>query len=263
MSNKGIKFFGTNWNNLKFNPTITVSSRDNLKEFAIDGEKSTRWTTDGENTDGNAVSYSIDYGTNRTFDSFYIFNTNIDNIVIQYHNGATWVTITDIMKDSTGYYVYGKLSAPVTAQQVRITGSNTIVANQEKYITLFLVFEEIGQFKYFPDFIPNFSINQSAHVLTDGKYFIIIKGETFSCLLDFSSHVNQDDIDLYTILVDRKQAFWIWVNAGDESIFKYKFKPYRFKDIYKVAIVGEYSPKMTNNYYKSGLNDRLKLVEVP
>jgi hypothetical protein len=262
MAAKGIKFFGTDWNANVFSPTITVSSRDNLKQFMFDGLKSTRWTSESEGTDGNAVSVEVDYGANRTFDSFYVWKTNIDDIEIDYWNGAAWINVSDVTKDSTGYYVYAKLSAPVTATKVRITGSNTIVADQEKYVYLFWTFQEIGQFEYFPDVKAQIDSDQENFILENAKSFIIDKGEAFSCQLVFKSHVNQNDIDVYTELREWKLPFYIWVNGGDESIFSYKFEPYRFKDIYKVALVGKANPALTGNYYKSGLNDKITLTEV-
>ena len=259
---KGLRFFATDFNNVAFSNTVTVSSRDANKNFMFDNSITTRWISSGENTNGDAISVEVDYGTNRTFDSFYVYNTNIDDIGIDYWNGATWVSVTGLTKSSDSMYVFGHLSSSVTATKVRITGSNTITADQEKSITLFYTFLEIGQLEYFPDFTPKIINKQEIFEMTDARSFIIERGIRFEAMLKFKSHVNQNDIDLSTTLIERKEPFYIWPCGGDTSIFTYSFKPYRFKDIYKVAISGTETPMLTKNYYKAGYNDKYKLIEV-
>lgn len=264
---KGLKFFGTNYAELAFGGTIAVSSADNVKDFAFDGLTGTRWITDGESTDGNAVSLEMDFGFNRTIDCIYVYNTNIDDIVLSYWNGASYTTITGsngtIIKDSTGYFVFGKLNTPVDTQKVKVTGSNTIVANQEKYVTQLMSFAEIGQFEYFPEFDPEIMSEQNIFKTTDGRNFIIERGEAFSAKITFKSHVNQNDIDLAEELYARKEPFFIWPNGGDQDdIFRFSFRPFRFHDIMKVSIIGKRSPQFSKNYYKSGFNDAMNIVEV-
>ena len=145
---------------------------------------------------------------------------------------------------------------------MKIEGSNTITADQEKYVTLFYSFLEIGQFEYFPDFSPKFNTFQSSFRTTDGRNFLIERGGNFEADIKFKSHVNQNDIDLSTTLLNRKEPFYIWACGGDVSIFTYSFAPFRFQDIYKVAIEGDNSPEYTKNYYKAGYNNKYKVIEV-
>ena len=258
---KGLRFFGTDYNNIAFANTVTVSSRDANKNFMFDGLIYTRWISSDENTDGNAISIEVDYVTNKTFDSFYIYNTNISNVAIDYWNGSSWISVSTLIKSTDNRYVFGHLSSPVTATKVRITGSNTIVADQEKSVTLFNTFLEIGQFEYFPT--PKYKNNSKQDILKmdDGRNFIIERGGAFEVTLTFKSHVNQNDINLMRTLIDRKESFYIWECGGDISIFTYSIKPFRFRDIFKVAIVGPDSGEYTKNYYKGGYNDKIKMIE--
>lgn len=264
---KGLRFFGTDFNNIAFGGGVTASSSTSLQEFAFDGQVSTRWTSSGENTDGDSIHLTMDYGINRLIDSVFVYNTNIDDISIEYWNGSAWVEFEDgvnatVIKSSDGAYVFAKLTTAVSTQSVRILGSNTIVADQEKYVGMFLAFLEIGQFEYFPDFDADFEPEQNIYKTTNGLSFVIERGEVFTADITMRSHVNQNDIDLFMTLVERKEPFFIWPNGGDESIFAYSFKPYRFRDIFKVSIIGKYSPKLTRNYYKAGLNAKIKIAEV-
>lgn len=263
---KGIRFFGTDFNANEFNGTASASSQIANAVFAFDGLQGTRWISSGENTDGNDVYVEMDYGFNRTIDSFFVYDHNIDDIEVQYHNGSNWVTanssIATITKSTDLYHYFVKLNSEVTTQKVRVAGSNTVTADQEKYVTLFHAFTEIGQLEYFPDFSPKITPKQDVFATTDGRGFVIERGEQFSAQLNFKSHVNQNDINLAQTLTERRAPFFIWPNGGDESIFTYKFKPFRFQDIYKVTIVGSSSPEYTNNYYKAGYNNKINMIEV-
>lgn len=266
MANKGLRFFGIDYNNNQFDGTPDASSQAGNALFAFDGLTVTRWISNGENTDGNGVYLEMNYGFNRTVNSFYVYNTNISDVKVQYWNGASFTDLTSsnatIVKSLDGNYLFVKSNSDLTTSKVRVVGSNTITANQEKYVTLFYAFIELGQFKYFPGFTPTFTSSQNVFQVTDGRSFIIERGESFSAQINFASHVLQTDIDLAQTLFSYKQPFFIWPNGGDESIFRFKFRPYRFQDIYRVSVVGTSNPFLTNNFYRAGYNDTMNLVEV-
>lgn len=263
---KGLRFFGTNYAELKFGGTITASSADTTKTFAFDGLPGTRWITNGEGTDGNAISLEMDFGFNRTIDCLYVYNTNISDIVLSYWNGSSYTAINSgnatIIKDSTHQYIFAKLNVSVDTQKIKITGSNTITANQEKYVTQFMAFSELGQFQYFPEFEPQIEHKQNVFETTDGRAVVIERGESFSAKISFKSHVNQDDITLVEALIVRREPFFIWPHGGDQDgIFRFSFRPFRFQDIIKVTIVGPSKPSFTKNYYRAGYNNVINIVE--
>lgn len=263
---KGLRFFGTDYNANEFDGSTTASSSIANAMFAFDGLQGTRWISSGENTDGNAVYLEVDYNQSRTVDCFFIYQTNIEDLEVQTWNGSTWVTaspsISTIIQSTDLLNYFIQLDTPVLTTKVKIVGSNTITPNQEKYVTLFHAFVEIGQFEFFPDFKPKVSSKQNTFQTTDGRSFIIERGEFFSAVIEFKSHINQNDIDLAQTLFDRKEPFFIWPNGGDESIFRFSFKPFRFQDIFKVSIVGDNNPTYTKNYYKAGFNSNMNLIEV-
>lgn len=266
MPNKGLRFFGTDYNNNAFGGTAAASSRTSLEEFPFDGLSGTKWTSDGEDTDGNEVTLEMDYGFNRTIDSFFIYNSNIEDVEVQYWSGSAWVTCSDsiatIVRSADLLHTFVKLDAEVTTTKVRIVGSDTITPNEEKYVHTFLAFLEIGQFQYFPDFDPENEPEQNVFKTTDGRGFVIERGESFSAKITFKSHKLQVDINLAEELRTRKEPFYIWPCGGDVSIFSYTFYPYRFQDMIKVTIVGPSKAKLTKNYYKAGYNNVLSLIEV-
>lgn len=263
---KGLRFFGTDFAEAAFGGTTDASSRTTFAEFAFDGLIGTKWTSEGEDTDGDEVYLEMDFGINRTIDSFFVYNTNIEDVEVQYYDGAAWVTcsssIATIVKSDDGNNLFVKLNDEVTTQKVRVAGSDTITPDQEKYVTLFHAFMELGQFEYFPDFKPKYTPIQNVFQTTDGRGVIIDRGEQFSAKIQFTSHVNQGDIDIAEALIAYKAPFFIWPNGGDESIFTYSFRPYRFQDLIKVGITGPSTPELTKNYYRAGYNNTINLVEV-
>lgn len=263
---KGLRFFGTDYAENAFGGTPDASSREDFAEFAFDGLPGTRWTSENQNTNGNVAFVEMNFGVNRVIDSFYVYNTNIEDVEVQYYSGSAWVTcntsIATITKSTDLAHLHVKLNASVTTQKIRVTGSNTITADQEKHVTLFHAFLEIGQFEYFPDFTPKITPKQNVFSTMDGRGFVIDRGEQFTAKIKFASHVNQNDINLAEELLDRKEPFFVWPNGGDESLFKFSFRPYRFQDLFKVSVTGESQPKLTKNYYKGGYNNTLNLTEV-
>jgi len=263
---KGLRFFGNDLNNTALGGTAAASSSNANAIFAFDGLATTKWLSTGEGTDGNQVTLEMDYSANKQIEAFYIYNTNISDVEAQYWNGSAWVTadssIATITKSTDLRYIFIKLTSGVTTTKVRLAGTNTISANSEKSVSQFLTFTELGQFEYFPKLKTKIEPSQNTFKTDSGKYFVIERGEAFTAELIFKSHVNQNDITLLTTLLERKDTFYIWPCGGDTTIFTYSFKPYRFKDIFKVAIVGVNTPELTKNYYKAGLNTKLRLLEV-
>lgn len=263
---KGLRFFGTDYNENRYGGTPDASSRESFSVFAFDGIPGTKWTSSGEDSDGDDVFLEMDFGVSRSIDSFFIYNTNIKDIEVQYYDGADWVTcdslISTVVKSGNGIHLFVKLNSQINTQKVRAVGSETIIPNEEKYITMFRSMLEIGQFEYFPDFRPKYRLIQNKFNVTDGRCVILERGEQFVAEMNFKSHINQKDIDLAETLCSLKEPFFIWANGGDESIFSYKFRPYRFEDIIKVSISDDVSPTLTKNYYKSGYNNKIYLEEM-
>ena len=261
----GLRFFGTNFAAFEFGGSITASSNVANEEFAFDGFLNTKWISSGEGTDGNQITLERDFGLERTIDAFYVYDHNINDIEVQYWDGAVWITATSanatIIKSADFKYLFVKLNNSVNTEKIRLSGEDTITANQEKAVTQFITFAEIGQFSYFPGFKPRFNPKQNIFTLTDGRGFVIERGEAFSASIEFKSHVNQLDINVADLLIARKTPFYIWPGGGNTSIFTFSFAPYRFKDIFKVALIGSRQPMLTKNYYKAGYNDKLTIIE--
>jgi len=267
MEFSGITFFDFNYALQEFLGSVTVSSNDDKKWLAFDDKKDTRWNSSGEDTDGDAISVERDFEVNRNIIAIFIYNTNISNISFEYYDGS-WHNITTggggnatITKSADNKYIYVLLNTKTSMSRIRITGSNTITANEEKSIYGIYAFDLIGTFTYPVAPNPSRRPNQIIQQREDSKNQVISKGFDWRFNLRFRSHTQQNDIDLYNTLANREKEFYIWINGGSEAQFTYKFEPYRFGDIYKVSNVDAINPSLTNNLYWTGLNDNLRLIE--
>lgn len=262
----GLRFFGTDWCELPFGNTITANSNADLQDFMFDNKESTKWISDDKSTSGLPISVEIDFGQQRCIDSVFIRNTNISDIEVQYYVSPDWATFGDtnatILKSADSKNVFIKSNETLYPTKMKIYGTDTITLGQEKYVSIFRAFCEIGQFEYYPMFEPKRKRFQSVFNTMDGRRVIIERGERFEAMLKFKSHVNQNDIDLIEELLERREPFFIWACAGDTSVFTYSFYPFRFKDLFKVSIEGDSKPYLTKNYYKAGYNDDIKISEV-
>jgi hypothetical protein len=262
---RGITFFDFNYSLQEFGGTVTVSSNDDKKWLAFNGRKDSRWNSSGEGTDGNAVSVVRDFEASRDIISLFVYNTNIDNIAFEYYDGS-WhniihATNATIAKSTDGKYIYVLLDAKTSMSQVRITGSNTIIANEEKSIYEIYTFDKIGTLTYPIDPQPEIETRETVFELESAKDFVINKGEKIRFKLAIKSHVLQVDIDLLNLLFEKKN-FYMWINAGLESQFVYKFSPYEFKDIFKVSVIRGRRPRLRGNKYWAGLTDSITFTEV-
>lgn len=270
MASEGIKLFYDDYLNFAKGGTITASSNTTGRTNAFDNRRSTRWKSSDQATNGDTAYLRNEFTSAKEIDAIYAYNCNIEDVTFEFYNGTGWEDIVSgsptsggsFKQSSDGKHTYFEFDDTQSLQGIGIKGDNTIVADQEKYVTLLLAFKSIGQFTYYPVFDPTYDPNQIDFKLEDGYHFILEKGENFRCSLQFKSHVYQPDIDIAQILMDLKLPFYMWVNAGNEDQFDYKFKPFRFEDIFRLGLKGKYSPRLTKNYYKSGLNLKLNFIEV-
>lgn len=263
---KGITFFDLNYALEIFKGTVTVSSNDLKKWLVFDNNKNTRWISSGEDTDGNAIEIERDFEVNRLVNSFFIYNTNISDIALEYYDGS-WHSIihetnATITKSENNKHIFILMDSNITISKIKITGSNTLIANNEKFIYKVFAFKKIGTLEYPISIANKQNVNEKIFTKEDSKGIVINRGNNWEFALSIKSHINQNDIDILKSLEYLEHTFHIWINSGNEPQFTYKFEPYRFQDIYQVSKIRGSRARLTNNMYWGGLNDTLILLEV-
>lgn len=258
-----MRFFDINYALKTFPGSYIASSQSDNAESCFDESDYTRWISNEENTDGDDIYVERDFNTVKTLSRIFVRGTNIDNISIEYWTGSTFAALsTTDYKSADGTSVLFEFTEQ-SLLKIRVVGSNTIAANEEKEIQEILCFTEIGQL-----IIPPADINcvrnkkQDIHQLENSKFFIFNRGRNKEIELTLKSHTGQTDIDLLNTLFERDTHFYIWINDNDEGFMNQIISPYRFQDVIKVGVAKGDSPGFYKNLFFSGIDNKIKLIEV-
>ena len=262
-----MKFFDTNvlFNNL--GGSSTSSSNTAVAQYAFDENNRFSWSSDGQGTDGTSITLDRTLSSNATINRIFIKDTNISNLLILVNVGAGFVslsaatTYTEIKSDLGDHY-YFELDNQISIEAIRITGSNTITANQEKSVNQVLAFNELGQIEYNDDIQPKRTRSQVISKLNTGKVDVINKGRSFGFKIKLKSHYNSTENNIINTLLQREREVWVWINDNNESIMTMKQEPFRFGDVYKMSFQKNDTVKYTNNAFFSGIDVTFDFIEV-
>lgn len=257
-----MRFFDTNVLYTLFGNTINASS--GTPSLAFDEKTRYGWTSDGEDTDGDSVYIENILTQTTPVDRIFIRESNISNMSIEVNLGAGDIPLvySEIISSADGTSHLYILTTPIVTQKVKITGSNTIVANQEKTIKQIYAFSELGRLENFDNIVPRRERLQKISKLQAGKVDVIDFGRHFSFKLGLKAHYVEDDNDVINMLAQRDNPFFIWINDNTESIMKMYQEPFKFKDLYKVSVQKPDSMRFTKNLYFSGIDDSINMIEV-
>ena len=229
-----MKAFDINKSLTFFNNTYDSSS--GTPDKAFNGKINRRWETIGEGADGDAVYLECDFGVDTQFDYMFIRGTNIEDIGFQYWTGSTWTTYTPpttpISSDSGDCYFVDFSTFDYTAY--RITGSDTIIADQEKRITEVYTFDLLGSFVIAPFLKVKRLKGQENLVLDNFLMTTINRGSRYEITASLKTN-NQVDVDLFNEIVSRNTEFYLWVNDGEESLMIVDQQAFKFCDVIKLA----------------------------
>jgi hypothetical protein len=257
-----MRFFDINYALKQFPGTSAASSQSANAAACFDGLDYTRWISNEEDTDGDAIYVERDFINAKTFNKIFIKDTNILNISLKRWTGAAWVALaTSAIKSQDSKHVLFEF-ATQSIPKIRIIGSNTIAANEEKEIQEVFCFSEIGRLIIPPaDIKSKRNKKQDSHQLENSKYFIFNRGRNISIDLNFKSHLGQTDIDLLGGLFNRDTEFYVWINDNEEQYMVQKTSPFRFEDVLKMSLSKGDSPSYYKNLFFSGINNKIRMVE--
>ena len=145
-----MRFFDTNYLFRSFGGSFGASSNSAIAYMAFDEKTKFRWRSASEGTNGNAIYLERILLAPVSINRIFITETNISDLTIEVDIGAGYVSLPSatLTKSDDGYSYFYELASPINLSKIKFIGSNTIVANEEKYITNAYAFQEIGQIKY-------------------------------------------------------------------------------------------------------------------
>jgi hypothetical protein len=141
-----LKIFGPNLVD-KYS-SITVTDRDELKQYLYDQKPETYWQG-GTASDLNAQTITITFGSQYvsgsvpcTFDRIILLNTNFKAITADYFRSGTWYSIPEASINVSSANQIIEIT-PVLATQVRITCTTTQIADNKKRLGEIKICESI------------------------------------------------------------------------------------------------------------------------
>jgi hypothetical protein len=235
-----IKIFEPSMALYKDGATVATSSGTG-GQYALSMNKLVKWESVGSN-DSTTETMTITFDDTKTFSRIFIVDTNIKDFKIFYDTNQDFSTVRGInnasltkidVTDSTSNTVYYEFDE-VSADNILIQMFNTQAANEEKYITIAIVTEEIGAFEGFPQrSAVNIKPNSKVATTETGKRIIRRGLDSFSAKLSVAYSL-QADIDLLETLFDRDEVFLIWLHGGLTTSFNMVQRGWRLQDIYPV-----------------------------
>lgn len=259
-----MRFFDTNYLFRSFGGSFAASSNSTIAYMAFDEKSKFRWKTAGEGTNGDSVYLERVLTASATINRIFVTETNISNLTIEVDLGAGYVSLPSatLTQSNDGYSYFYELASSIAIQKIKFIGSNTIVANEEKYITNAYAFMEIGQIKYNDAVKPTIERVQVVNNLNTGRSDIINKGRQVSFKIGFRTHYSQADNAVIQSVLQEDSEFWIWLNDNQEDVIYMPQEPFRFKDVYKVAFKGNHSMTFKDNAWFSGIDTDFSLIQV-
>lgn len=256
-----MRIFDTNELFYKFGNTLNGST--GTFQFAFDENLKTKWQTSGEDSDSDPVYIENIPESNISINRILIIGTNITDLAVQVNLGAGDVALsyTKLIKsnDNTCWlFEFDEIST----SKVKITGQTTIVANSEKEIAEIYAFKEIGELKNYADIIPTRVRTQIINKLQAGKVHVINQGRHFQFQLGLKTHYNANDNTIINSILQRDMPMFLWLNNNNEDVMVMNQEPFRFQDIYKVAVIKNDSLKFTKNLFFSGIDNQINFEEV-
>ena len=288
---EGIRVFGDDFAFNFKGGSSDASSRASYAKYAFDNLDWSRWYSDGDNTDGDAIYLERTFASERLIDSGFIY-TNISDLTFQYWDisGSAWVDIdgtnTELLASKDNYnstaftlggktfitvggknipvdnageqFYFFRLTTPVVTTKLRAIGSETLPADVEKVIKQFNIFLQVGQFEYRSiEMDVKILEKEEIQELDSGFSFAFKKGRDVNVSLIFTNHANQNDINLKNYITVLDTPLFLWKCGGNEAQFKYLDVGHRFQDLYKLIYIKGHNPILRDKRYNLAGNDSL------
>lgn len=273
MINGAVKFFDKAKNLFKDGTSILATSGQSSAKYMLDCNKYTQWESFGSNDITNE-EILITLPSNKLFNRIFMVDFNLKSFEVLYWDGASYVSFSNVIGvnganysgiNTTSYSfdsAYFEFDA-VTTDKIKIIAKTTQIANQEKYITKFLVTKEIGTFQGFPRVETASDRNEEKIKTIGGKWIVQKSFETVNIKINFKSHPYQNDNDILETLFDTEETFLVYPCGGrtGTNYFKIAQKTWGLKDVFNMQITGDINNKFEKGVYILGVTKDITLVE--
>jgi hypothetical protein len=256
-----IKFFTRSYADVGGNAAYTIDNNSTSVENMFDRDNLTNYSSVGSD-DTDTITLVIDLNDLITLENIIIVNNNLKEFTIEGQDSLdAWNTLASETTNSET--VYNLIFTEADYKKIRITMTKTMVADDQKNIQEIYVCKSLGQLSGFPEVKFKKDKNAVTKRLINGRVKILYTKDSHDIELNFKGYMGSDDRDLFITLTNYPYPFLVWICGGDEDQFSnHADEGFREEDIYLCAVDKGFSNKYTDNYYKAGMNAKLRLVEV-
>lgn len=222
---------------------------------------------------------SLSFPTEITFNRFILVDTNIEapNINLNTPNfaydvdndrvpiGSSKVTSLSLRTKETLKTIYLELGEPVTSESLSVN-LTYLQPSQRYFARQIIVANELGTFQGFPTVSAyTEGNNEIMNRTSTGLRHITKQIPTIdSFRIRLHAHPIESDVTLTDKLFQMKESFTLWPCGGGygSNHFIFDKDGWRLEDIFNVQTIGKKSHRWYKNFYKSGANTDINLVEV-
>ena len=272
MNTGRIKFFGRSRLLSADGADAVATSGGNSVSNLLSFDRGGYWQS-GDATDGRESIINFILGPVREVSRLLIVDTNCKDIAIRFNAPLeNIIDIDNLRVQSVAPYRNGNPVVylefdPIPATSLQLTVSNTLTPNERKYIRQVIVASEIGVFEGYPT-VRGYNENHNAitHRASTGIKHIIKQIRTIDQFnIQFRHYPVGKDIELSDQLFAwPEDSFTLWPCGGGygSDHFLFDAEGWRLQDIYNVQTAGNKGRRWWRNFYKSGIQTELRLVEV-
>lgn len=267
----GISFFENSLSLFKNGASAAASSNNAAANLALGVSPYYKWESSGSD-DSTTETYTVTLPSAVEFSRLFLLSHNFKAFTVQYGGtpshftgvrGLDGVNASGIVETantrSTSYYEFNA----VTTDTIVISIDTTLTMDAEKFLTQFIVTNEIGTLQGYPQ-LSGIGIDRNAEKQTSitGLMYIEKQRETRDFNLNLTSYPYQDDIDLLDGLQQRNGAFLVWPCGGRPDIFRLKQRGWRVEDVIPMQTDSKLQNGYVNNVYSLGVSQNYSFIEV-
>lgn len=266
----GILFFEKSKIDLSLSTTVTITITDaTATDTGSDNVDNLRnrkntdgWATTGSNDAAN-TQVDIDMGEAHDITDIFLLRNNFDSYTIQYYNGSSYTDFSTAINESGNTEQDQRHSfTSVNCRLIRMIITGTMTADDDKFLSQFVVTNEIGQFTTgFKIDKATASKNRITTESLSGKVWVKRNIGAFSCTLSKNNVINTTDLTIVESLFDYYYGFLVWLCGGSTTQFRTQRIGYRRRDLFLMNVTNEYTPQWDGGFYEHGTNIKIKLVE--
>lgn len=243
--------------------SITASQGATTARYALNRNNYSAWLTTAS-MDADNTTLEVNFGEEQDISSIVLIEHNFKSFKVEYWNGAAYVampTPIDVTnsQETTSWFQFQKTKT----EKLKLTVRGTKTANQDKQLFQFIATNKIGQFEGWPKINnPVHTRNRKINKMLSGKSSITENLGAFSFDIAVPNWRSDVDLTILERLYNYGDAFLVWLCGGDESQFSSQRTGYRRQDFYLMRCANDYEPEWAGGIYSSGLNIKVKFVEV-